>query len=65
MPAFHTASPACAPACSDGEGRLPVSDYAVKMPWSEEALVTVIDLEDKRTAGEEEKEEGGGCLHVE
>ena len=34
----------------DKDGRLPMSEFAVKLPWSEEVLVTVSDLDDKKTA---------------
>jgi uncharacterized coiled-coil DUF342 family protein len=37
----------------DSQGRVPVSEGAIKMPWAEETLVTLADLEEKRTAVKE------------
>jgi hypothetical protein len=34
----------------DKDGRLPMSEFAVKVPWGDEVQVTVSDLDDKKTA---------------
>jgi len=34
----------------DKDGRLPASEYGVKVPWADEVAVTLSDLEDKRAA---------------
>jgi cilia- and flagella-associated protein 57 len=34
----------------DKDGRLPASEFGVKVPWAEEVLLTLSDLEDKKNA---------------
>ena len=34
----------------DRDARLPASEFGVKVPWADEVMVTISDLEDKRSA---------------